>query len=775
MAELGNSKIRSIEIPGKMRFRSSALLLLIVLLPSLSTLGQINRLALGAHLDPGGAQLSFRIYSSRATRIELYLYAQSTGADEVVRLPLQRDASTSVWSTTLPLENIRQKFGIQDTIYFGYRAWGPNWRFDPAWTKGTSVGFITDVDEQGNRFNPNKLLYDPYARELSHDPITPLQRDGTIYASGPDHFLRDTGREAPKGIVLEAKTGNIGLKPTRPLRDDIIYEVHLRGLTQNDGSIPAQMRGTFAGAAAKAAALNSLGITAIEFLPVQEAQNDANGLDPHGPDGDNYWGYSTLNYFAPDRRYSSDKTAGGPTHEFKGMVRAFHDLGIKVFIDVVYNHTGEGYAYKPEDPRTYNLLSWRGLDNPTYYALASDRRFSFDKTGIGGDYNTANQIAQDLIVDSLAWWRDELGVDGFRFDLASVLGDRCEHGCFIYDKIFPGTALNRIARDLSPRPATGGAGVDLIAEPWAVGDDTYQLGNFPAGWSEWNGAYRDDVRLSQNKLGIQDITLGELAKRFAGSSDLFQGNGRRPWNSIDFMVAHDGFTLADLYRFNGKNNNQPYPAGPSDGGSDNNISWDQGGNESDQRKAARNGLALLLLSAGTSMITGGDEFLRTLNGNNNPYNLDTAFNWLNYDLSPQQRTFLTFARRLIAFRRAHPGLRPADFYTPAQLRWFRPDGGPADNAYFENLDNHALGWVIDGTAFGDPNPSIYIAYNAWSGEVTFRLPSPGIGKNWFRAIDTSTSFEADGNAFAPGTERNIGPAGTPYTLGARAVLVLIAR
>jgi glycogen operon protein len=760
---------------GEVSSHFAARLLLFFFLIQCPATAQIDRLALGARFSGDKSHLSFRIYSSRATRIELYLYAQPTGADEVAHLALDPDPVTSVWSISLPLARIRQEFGIAGPIYYGFRVWGPNWPFDPAWTKGAKVGFLSDVDSEGNRFNPNKLLYDPYARELSHDPVTREQPDGTIYASGPDHFLQDTGREAPKGIVLENQTGDTGPKPLRPLKDDIIYEVHLRGLTEQDSMIAPAIRGTYAGAAAKAPALANLGITAIEFLPVQETQNDANGLDPRGPDGDNYWGYATLDYFAPDRRYSSDKSPGGPTREFQAMVRAFHNLGIKVFIDVVYNHTGEGYAYHGDDPRTYNLLSWRGLDNPTYYALSSDHQFSFDKTGVGGDYNTANPVAQDLIVDSLAWWRDALGVDGFRFDLAAVLGDRCQHGCFLFDKLAPETALNRIVRDLAPRPSSGGPGIDLIAEPWAVGEGTYQLGGFPAGWSEWNGAYRDQIRRSQNKLGVEAFTTGQLAMRLTGSADLFQGNGRRPWNSINFVVAHDGFTLADLYRFNAKNNNQPYPAGPSDGGSDDNLSWDQGGNASDQRKAARNGVALLLLSAGTPMMTGGDEFLRSLNGNNNPYNLDTGFNWLNYDLSDQQKAFREYVSRLIDFRRHHPALRPTDFYTSAEVRWFRPDGTAADAEYFDNPDNHAIAWTIDGSAFADPSSQIYIAYNAWSGAVTFRLPSPGDGKIWFRTLDTSTFLEPNGNMAAPGAESRIEADDAVYTLGARAVLILLSK
>jgi isoamylase len=755
--------------------RKLAVLFALLVVSETLTLAQIDRLTLGGRFDASGSQVSFRVYSSHATRVELYLYAQPTGADELGHIPLDRDSSTFVWSTTVPLRRIRQEFGIPGTIYYGYRAWGPNWSFDPSWIKGSKLGFVSDVDADGNRFNPNKLLYDPYARELSHDPITPQQHDGSIYASGPDHFLRDTGKEAPKGLVLNNETVNVGTKPTRSLKDDVIYEVNLRGLTEADASVPVNVRGTYAGAAAKAAALKTLGITAIEFLPVQETQNDANDLNPSSPNGDNYWGYSTLNYFAPDRHYSSDKSPGGPTHEFRAMVKAFHDLGIKVFIDVVYNHTGEGYAYN-QDSRTYNLMSWRGLDNPTYYLLTNDNQFSYDNTGVGGDYNTANPVAQDLIVDSLAWWRDQLGVDGFRFDLAAVLGNTCQRGCFNFDKISPATALNRIARDLSPRATNGGAGVDLIGEPWAAsGVGAYELGNFPAGWSEWNGKFRDDVRTSQNKLGVVPVTTATLATRFSGSSDLFKDDGRRPWNSINFVVAHDGFTLADLYRFDAKNNNQAFPAGPSDGGSDDNISWDQDGNTTEQRKAARNGLALLMLSAGTPMMTGGDEFLRSLNGNNNPYNLDTAFNWLNYQFNDQQKTFTTFARRLIAFRVAHPALRPVNFYSQAEVRWFRPDGGAADSTYFNNPNNHAIAWLIDGTAFQDSNSALYIAYNAWSANVTFTLPSPGENKIWFRVMDTSPFLEAAGSVVAPGTEEKIGASGSPYELGPRAVLVLIAK
>jgi len=682
--------------------------------------------------------------------------------------------------SVLTLENT---YGFTGPVYYGYRAWGPNWPYVSTWVKGSSAGFISDVDSAGNRFNPNKLLFDPYARELSHDPVNPSQLDGTIYASGASYRLVDSGNKAPKGIVLYDEVPVIGTKPTRALKDDVVYEVHVRGLTMNDGSIASGIRGTYAGAAAKAGALASLGVTAVELLPVQETQNDTNDVDPGSDNGDNYWGYMTLNYFAPDRRYSADKTAGGPTREFQAMVKAFHDVGIKVIIDVVYNHTGEGGQWNAGDTGTYNVMSFRGLDNPAYYSLTSDMQYSWDNTGVGGNYNTFNPAAQDLIVDSLQYWRSTLGVDGFRFDLASVLGNTCQHGCYNYDKMNPGTALNRIARDVTPRPAGGGSGVDLIAEPWAIGGNSYQVGGFPSGWSEWNGQYRDVIRKDQNKLGTEAVTPGTLATRLAGSSDLYGDDGRKPWNSVNFLVAHDGFTLKDLYSYNSKNNGQGWPYGPSDGGEDNNNSWDQGGIAADQRKAARNGMALLMLSAGTPMMTGGDEFLRSLNGNNNPYNLDSIANWLGWSWNTDQTNFRTFTQRLIAFRKAHPALRPANFYSGSdnngnvmeQLRWFKPDGNVADGTYFGNANNHALAWRYDGTELGDSASSIYVAYNGWSGDVDFVLPWPGNGKSWYRVTDTSTWNEGANTFVTPGNEAFIGGEWTHYMLRGRAVLLLIAK
>jgi glycogen operon protein len=738
---------------------------------------------LGASYDSTKANINFRVYSSRATRIEVWIYKTPYGAQEVVKYVMTKDTTTNIWSKTVSVSTLQTTYGITGPVYYGYRAWGPNWTYSSTWTKGSGTGFIADVDANGNRFNPNKLLLDPYALEISHDPSNANNTDGTWFASGPLYRNKDSGPYAPKGIVLQGDSQLIGTKPSRALKDDVIYEVHVRGLTKNDPSITSTYRGTYKGAALKAPALAALGVTAVEFLPLQETENDANDKDPTSTTGDNYWGYMTLNYFAPDRRYAYDKSAGGPTREFKEMVKAFHDNGIKVFVDVVYNHTGEGGAWNNSDSSTFNVFSFRGLDNPTYYSLTSDMQFSWDNTGVGGNFNTFNPVAQNLIIHSLAYWKDTLGVDGFRFDLASVLGNTCQHGCFNYDKLNTGTALNRILRDLAPRPAAGGVGTDFIAEPWAIGGNSYQVGNFPGTWAEWNGIYRDTLRKDQNQMGVEAVTPGQLATRFAGSSDLYGDDGRKPFHSINFMVAHDGMTLKDLYSCNAKNNNQPWPYGPSDGGEDNNHSWDQAGILADQRKAARNGFAFLMLSAGTPMFTGGDEFLRTQYCNNNVYNLDSDKNWLNYALTTDQTNFKTFAQRLIAFRKAHPALRPANFYSGVdnngnvmeQHRWFKPDGTVPDSTYFNNSGNHALAFRVDGTEFGDSASAIYVAYNGWSGAVNFVLPWPGTGKSWYRVTDTCPWAEGSSQVASPGTEAHIGGEFTNYSVCGRGLLLLIAK
>ncbi|MEZ4435963.1 MAG: isoamylase [bacterium] len=736
----------------------------------------------GARVEADAAR--FAVYSARATAIELWIYDRAFGAEPALVVPMAADGQ-GAWRATVGRAALAAA-GLGDVIHYGYRAWGPNWRYVDDWYPGSEAGFVADVDGEGNRFNPNKLLFDPYGLELSHDPTNAWHVDDTAYATGPRYRAIDTGPFAPKSIAWPDgfTAGDTGPKPTRAFKDDIVYEVHLRGLTMNDPSVPAALRGTYAGAAQKARELAALGVTAVELLPVQETVNDVNDVDPGSTAGDNYWGYMTLSYFAPDRRYAADQSPGGPTREFKAMVRAFHEVGIKVYVDVVYNHTAEGGTFGPTRADTAKSWSMRGLDNVTWYSLTRDRQHFYDNTGTGGNLNTRNPVVQDLIVESLRYWRDELGVDGYRFDLASVLGNTCEHGCFDYDKLDPGTALNRIWRALSPRPAGGGAGVDLIAEPWAIGGNSYQVGNFPAGWIEWGARFRDSLRSDQNELGMAAVTPGEIATRVAGSMDLFGDDGRAPWHSVNFMVAHDGFTLADLYRCNRKRNDQPWPFGPSDGGEDHNRSWDQGGDARAQRRAARNGMALMMLSAGVPMITGGDEWLRSQGCNNNVYNLDSPANWLDWVLDGTERDFRSFTQGLMAFRKRHPALRPAQGYLGVdgngnvmeQIRWFTPDGSPPSGAYWQDPSMHALAWRIDGTEFGDPAAAIYVAYNGWSGPVEFSLPWPGRQASaWYRVTDTCDWAEGPGQVRAAGSEDRIGGEWSRYRLCGRGLLLLVAK
>jgi isoamylase len=744
----------------------------------------INSMSLGARYNVQMTNIIFRVYSSHATRIMLYLYSTGYGVQESATYVLS-PAGSKVWTVTVPVSSIHAA-GITGTVYYGYRAWGPNWPYSASWGKGSSAGFISDVDANGNRFNPNKLLLDPYALEISQDPLNTSNRDGNIFASGSSFRAIDSGTYAPKGIVLAVSGQSTGTKPNRAQKDDVIYEVNVRGLTKQDSSIAIAYQGTYRGAGLKASYLASLGITAVEFQPVQETQNDENDVIPNSDANQNYWGYMTEGFFAPDRRYASNKTPGGPTAEFQAMVEAFHAAGIKVYIDVVYNHTAEGGTWSNSDPTTATIDSWRGLDNATYYELASGNQFFYDNTGTGANYNTYNPVAQNLIVDSLAYWTNTMGVDGFRFDLASVLANSCLNGAsqaaapncpkggFNFDAADPKVAINRILKEFTVRPAAGGSGLDLFAEPWAIGGNSYQLGGFPVGWSEWNGVFRDSMRQAQNELGNMTISISQDAMNLTGSSKLFQASGRSPWNSTNFIDVHDGLTLNDVYSCNGSNNNQAWPYGPSNGGTSTNYSWDQGGEAADQRRAARTGMAFEMLSAGTPLLQGGDEYLRTLQCNNNPYNLDSTANWLNYIWSTNQSNFYNFAQRIIAFRKAHPALRSATWYTPGQVIWYEPSGAVATSSYWNNASNYALAETINGSSFGDSN-SMYIAYNGWSGSVNFTLPPPPTGANWYRVTDTCNWNDGPNAFVTPGNEATVGGAGTNYGQCGRSLLLLISK
>jgi glycogen operon protein len=465
------------------------------------------------------------------------------------------------------------------------------------------------------------------------------------------------------------------------------------------------------------------------------------------------------------------------------MVKAFHDAGLKVYVDVVYNHHQEGDV----DPATGTagaIYSLRGLANSDYYEIRSDdaaNQYQNDN-GVGPNVNAAARAVRNLVIASLTYYARVLGVDGFRFDLAAVLGNACARGGYAFDRSDPDGILNRAVRELPARPAGGGPGVDLVAEPYTDRPAGQEQGNFPPGWSEWNDRYRDAVRASQNKLGVLPVTPGQLARRIAGSDDLFRGSGRAPWNSVNYVVCHDGMTLSDLHSFSRTHNDAPPPFGPSPGGrsADDEMCWNHGGVAADQQQAQRTSLALLALSAGVPMLGGGAEFGRTVGGNNNPFNLDTVANWL--DWSRADRSLLLFTRRLLHFRRAHAALRPSNFFlgedvagTGAKdIAWYRDDGGEVDEAYFEDPTRHFLAYALDGVAAGDAADAIYVAYNGWVDTITAVLPPLRPGMQWLRVADTSAAGEAYGFMVEAGQETPVGAATVAMPVGGRSVLVFIA-
>ena len=737
---------------------------------------------LGAFEAQGSGALEFAVFSSRAARVELWLYAEPFGAPERARIAMERNADR--WAARVTAAE-RAALGLAGrTVYYGYRAWGSNWPFESTWRPGSTAGFRSDVDRRGNRFNPNKLLLDPWAREVSHDPRNARQTDETVFCSGANRAV-DTGSIAPKGLVLPVSgtRAATGLKPSRPFKDDLVYEVHLRGFTRSDPTVPPEQRGTYAGAARKADYLKSLGVTAVEFLPLAECQNEQNDLEASSA-GDNYWGYDPLAYFAPDRRYAADRSPGGPTREFRAMTRAFHDRGLKVFVDVVYNHTGEGGLWSNvPGPRfeTAKVLSLRGLDNPAYYETMNDRRFYREDSGCGPNVNAADPAGRRLILESLEYWKDVLGVDGFRFDLAPILANRFSREGYEFDSSAPGNPLLRAARELPVRTPSGLGGVDLIAEPWG---GCYALGRHPEGWAEWNDRFRDAFRRSQNRFGRDAMPLREVALRIAGSPDIFQeARNRRPWNSINFVVAHDGFTLRDLVSFNQRSTGRPWPYGPSDGGrpAAEELSWDQGGTPAAQRQAARNGLALLMTSAGVPMITGGDEMFRTQHGNNNPYNLDSEANWLDWGAASRETTMVEFTRGLMAFRAAHRCLRPWSFLHGADedanglpdLAWLGPNGAAIAAAELDRPDGPFLAWRFDGAEGADSDASVYVAYNRSPAALRVTLPPNLSGKSWYLAFDTASGPHGPGRIFGTGGEPPIESGG--LTMAGRSLVGCVER
>ncbi len=596
---------------------------------------------LGATWD--GTGVNFALFSEHATKVELCLFERQEPRKETARIPLP-ERTDQVWHGYFP--------DIKPGQLYGYRVYGP---YDP---------------KNGDRFNANKLVFDPYARAVGRD----LKWHDSLYGykvDDPNTDLsfddRDNVAYAPLAMVVEsAFTWGDDRLPRIPWHQTVIYELHVKGFTEQMPGVPDNLRGTYAGLATDAAIrhLLDLGITSVELMPVHHHVDDRFLVNQGKV---NYWGYNTLAFFAPDLRYTYVPMPYFAINDFKSMVRTLHSAGLEIILDVVYNHTCEGNQLGP-------TLSLRGIDNRAYYRLVENepRRY-MDYTGCGNSLNMRHPRVLQLIMDSLRYWVEEMHVDGFRFDLASALArelHEVDRLSAFFDIIHQDPVLSR---------------VKLIAEPWDVGDGGYQVGNFPVGWTEWNGKYRDDIRRFWKGEGN---TVDELATRLAGSSDLYEHSGRRPYASINFITCHDGFTLQDLVSYNEKHN-QANGEDNHDGTNDN-RSWNCGVEGPTDNPAIlalrerqkRNLMATLLLSQGVPMLYSGDELGHTQLGNNNAYCHDNELTWLNWNLTPEKHQFLEFVKRLVQLRRRHPVLRRRRFFhgrpihgtTVKDIYWFEPSG-----------------------------------------------------------------------------------------------------
>ena len=647
---------------------------------------------LGAHWD--GSGVNFALFSAHATKVELCLFDRS-GRRETHRIPLP-EHTHEVWHGRFPR--------IRPGQLYGFRVHGPY------------------APEAGHRFNPNKLVLDPYA--LAH--AGPLRWHDALFgyrvgsSRGDLTFdRRDSAFVMPKCVVVDpAHTWGDDRRPGNAWADTVIYEAHVKGMTARHPDVPAPLRGTFEGLAEPRVIdhLVRLGVSAIELLPVQAFFDDRYLVDKGLR---NYWGYNTLGFFAPAPRYLTER---GDIHEFKHMVRRLHEAGIEVLMDVVYNHTAEGNQMGP-------TLSFRGIDNASYYVLGDDPRYTFDTTGTGNSLNLKNGRVLQMVMDSLRYWVEECHVDGFRFDLASTLGR--DRDAFDSDSVF----LEATRQD----PVL--SHVKLIAEPWDTGPNGYQLGNYPPGWAEWNDKYRDVTRAFWKGEPGQ---VRELADNLLGSSRLFERRGRRPWASINFVTAHDGFTLADTVSYEGKHN-EANGEDNRDGHSHNlSRNWGVEGPTDDpaivglRARMMRNLLGTLLVSQGTPMVLMGDEIARTQHGNNNAYCQDSEMNWLSWEPAADEAALRDFAATLTAIRHTRPLLGWPRFlhWEPnapegTHARWMRPAGGEMSGAEWDDPDTRALGLMLLA-----PDGGLLTLLNASDAEVAFALPPPIAGP-WGALVDTA--------------------------------------
>jgi glycogen operon protein len=639
--------------------------------------------------------------------VELCLF-DDVGSSESEILQM-RESTGFVWHGYLP--------GVKLGQLYGYRVHGP---YEP---------------ERGDRFNPAKLMIDPYAKALAGS----LNWDAPVFSyklGDPAEDLscdsRDDAWGVPKSVVTTSHFDwENDRPPLTPLHDSVLYEVHVKGFTAQHPDIPPELRGTYAGLGHPVSIdyLKRLGITAVELMPVHEFIDDKHLLDKGLR---NYWGYNSINFFSPDARYSASGDRGEQIGEFKAMVRALHRAGIEVILDVVYNHTAEGNHLGPS-------LSFKGIDNQTYYRLVQDSpRYYMDYTGTGNTLNVRHPQVLKLIMDSLRYWVEEMHVDGFRFDLAAALARELH-------------AVDRLSAFfdiINQDPVI--SQVKLIAEPWDVGEGGYQVGKFPALWAEWNGRYRDVVRRYWKG---DDGQLAELGYRLTGSSDLYQRDGRHPSASINFITAHDGFTLNDLVSYNGKHNEDNGEENRD--GTNENYSYNYGveGQTDDpeirelRERQKRNLLATLLLSQGVPMICGGDEIGRTQRGNNNAYAQDNEISWYNWNLDDAAKSLLEFTRKVVDFRRQHPNLHRRKFFqdrsispgrserevnghSEQDITWLRPDGGEMTDEEWNAGWVRCIGLLLNGRTLDDLNPvgepirdeTFMILFNPHTEPIKFYMP-----------------------------------------------------
>lgn len=665
---------------------------------------------LGASYD--GAGVNFALYSQVAQKVELCLFDEH---DAETRIEMT-EQNSYVWHNFIP--------GLQPGQRYGYRVYGP---YDPM---------------HGLRCNPNKLLLDPYAKAIEGN----IDGDESLFSywfKSPDDTSAmndlDSAAHTMKSAVINPyfDWGN-DQHPYISYHDSVIYEAHVRGMTNLNMDVPPDIRGTYAGLAYPSVIeyLKKLGITAIELMPIHQFVNDS-FLQEKGLS--NYWGYNTIGFFAPHNAYSSSGERGEQVNEFKSMVKAYHHAGMEVILDVVYNHTAEGNHMGP-------TLSFKGIDNASYYRLVEgDQQHYFDTTGTGNSLLMRSPHALQLITDSLRYWVTEMHVDGFRFDLAATLARQFQEVdklSAFFDIVEQDPIISR---------------VKLIAEPWDLGSGGYQVGGFPSSWSEWNGRYRDTVR---DFWRSQPSTLPEFASRLMGSSDLYQVNGRRPVASVNFITAHDGFTMNDLVSYNEKHN-EANGEGNRDGES-NNRSWNCGVegptnipdvNDLRQRQM-RNMFATLLFSQGIPMICGGDEVARTQQGNNNAYCQDNEISWTNWHLDKGRKELLAFVSKLIHLRLDHPVLHRRRFFTGRepgddsnmipQVEWFDHTGSIMDMDDWQNT--HAFSMMIYLNGSDIPEVDWYgnrmvdndfiLIFNAHYEPIMFTLPDERYGRKWQLVVDT---------------------------------------